>query len=205
MDYLNDKQKEELTRTLEKFLKLFSGELGTLDIDPVHIELKPGAVPFHSRAYPVPKAYENPTRKESRRFCDIGVFKEANESQWAAPTFIQPKKTGDIRVLTDFRELNKWIVRRPYPLPQKLSYSTGQALAEALYQYSSMGKVQSITASGTSARDRVAVFAACWIPMTDLEIFHRVPCLGHAADCIDLRVDDQIRREKTRDRSIVCC
>ena len=102
MDYLNDKQKQGLARTLEKFPKLFSGGLGTLDIEPVHIELKPGAVPFHAKAYPIPKAYEKATRTESKRFCNIGVFKEANESRWAAPTFIQPKKTGDIRVLTGF-------------------------------------------------------------------------------------------------------
>ena len=29
-----------------------------------------------------------------------------NDSPWAAPTFTQPKKTGDIRILTDFRKLN---------------------------------------------------------------------------------------------------
>ena len=75
MDYLNDKQKKGLARTLEKLPKLFSGGLGILDIEPVHIELKPGAVPFHAKAYPVPKAYEKATKTESRRSCDIGVFK----------------------------------------------------------------------------------------------------------------------------------
>jgi hypothetical protein len=33
---------------------------------------------------------------------------EANhESKWAAPTFIQSKPTGGIRILTDFRKLNE--------------------------------------------------------------------------------------------------
>ena len=38
--------------------------------------------------------------------------------EWAAPTFIQVKKTGDVRVLTDFCILNKFIRRKPYPLPK---------------------------------------------------------------------------------------
>ena len=102
MDYLIDQQKQNLNMTLKKFPKLFSGGLGILDIEQVHLELKLGATPFHSRVYPVPNAYEKVTRKESDRFCDIGVFEEPNDSECASPTFIQPKKTGGIRVLTDF-------------------------------------------------------------------------------------------------------
>ena len=48
----------------------------------------------------------------------IGVLKKCHESEWAAPTFIQPKKTGDVRVLMDFRQLNKFLKRRPFPLPK---------------------------------------------------------------------------------------
>ena len=65
-----------------------------------------------------------------------------SDTEWAAPTFIQPKKTGDVRILTDLRELNKWIVRKPYPLPkiqdmlQKLeqfSYATALDLSMGYY------------------------------------------------------------------------
>ena len=105
MDYLNDQQKQSLNETLKKFPKLVLGGLGTLDIVPVHLELKPGAIPFHSRAYPIPKAYEKVTRKESDRFCDIiRVFKEVNDQEWTSPTFIKPKKTGDVRVLKQLFE-----------------------------------------------------------------------------------------------------
>ena len=48
----------------------------------------------------------------------MGVLRKINNSEWGAPTFIQPKKNGTVRFLSDFRELNKRIKRKPYPLPK---------------------------------------------------------------------------------------
>ena len=71
MDELSMHQKEQLTKTLKKFPALFSGGLGTIDIDPIHLEIKEGARPNYSKPYPVPKAFEKVTKKECTRFCDI--------------------------------------------------------------------------------------------------------------------------------------
>ena len=41
---------------------------------------------------------------------NIGALKELpwyDNNPWASPTFGIPKKTDDIRIITDFRELNK--------------------------------------------------------------------------------------------------
>ncbi len=40
-----------------------------------------------------------------------------NRSEWAAPTFIIPKKDGTVRFISDFRELNLRLKRKPFPLP----------------------------------------------------------------------------------------
>ena len=90
MDELSAHQKDQLTKTLKKFPALFSGGLGTIDIEPIHLEIKEGSRLKHSKAYPVPKAYEKVTKKKCTRFCDIRVLEEANHSQWAAPSFVQP-------------------------------------------------------------------------------------------------------------------
>jgi len=47
----------------------------------------------------------------------MGVLKKANRSEWAAPTFIIPKKDGSVRFISDFRELNKRTLRKPCPIP----------------------------------------------------------------------------------------
>lgn len=66
----------------------------------------------------IPQAFLATTRKEIDRLESIGVLKRNYESAWAAPTFIQPKKTGDVRIRTDFRKLNEALRWKPFPLPK---------------------------------------------------------------------------------------
>ena len=66
------------------------------------IKLKDNAKPYHGKAFPVPKAYEQALRTEVERLCKIGVLKKINRSEWAAPTFIIPKKDQTVRFISDF-------------------------------------------------------------------------------------------------------
>ena len=66
----------------------------------------------------MPKAYERTLKMEVERLCKAGVLKKVNHSEWAAPTFIIPKKDRSVRFISDFRELNKRIKRKPYPIPK---------------------------------------------------------------------------------------
>ena len=96
---------------------MFDEQLGKWTGKPYDIELKPGVTSYHSRPFSLPKCYEKTLRKEVERLCKIGVLKRVNCSEWGAPTFIIPKKEKTIRFISDFREFNKRIKRKPYPIP----------------------------------------------------------------------------------------
>ena len=79
--------------------------------------MKEGAKRYHGRAYPVPMFHKKTLIKELNRLCDLGVLKWQPASEWASPSFIVPKKDQTLCFLSDFREVNKRIVRKPYPIP----------------------------------------------------------------------------------------
>jgi hypothetical protein len=118
LKHLTMDEKQILGETLKKFPSLFGGGLGMLNIKPVRLELIDGAKPYHARPFPMPQSLEATTKTEMKRLTDIDVFKRSSDSEWEAPTFIQAKKTGDVRILTDFRRLNAQIRRKPFPLPK---------------------------------------------------------------------------------------
>ena len=49
---------------------------------------------------------------------DGNLRRKHGESEWSSPTFVVPKKDKRIRVVSDFREVNKLIRRKPYPMPK---------------------------------------------------------------------------------------
>ena len=57
-------------------------------------------------------------KKEIQCLCNLGVLKWQEDSEWALPTFIIPKKDNTVRIISDFREVNKRIMRKPFPLPK---------------------------------------------------------------------------------------
>ena len=97
---------------------LFDGTLGDWDTKPVSFEIKEGIKPYHGRAFPIPKVHKETILKEVRRLVELGVLEWQPASEWASPSFIQPKKNGTVRFLTDFREVNRRLVRKPFPIPK---------------------------------------------------------------------------------------
>jgi hypothetical protein len=114
--HLNPLHQEKLLSLLLKYESLFDGTLGDWNWPPGSIELKEGAKPHHARPYPIAQIHKATLMKEINRLVLIGVMKKQASSQWASPTFIIPEKDTTVQTISDFRELNKWIVRRPYPI-----------------------------------------------------------------------------------------
>ena len=73
--------------------------------------------PSFKSHYPCALKIEPILKDELDRLEEIKIIGKIASSKWAAPTFTEPKKDGRIRILTDFRELNKNIQRSKHPLP----------------------------------------------------------------------------------------
>jgi hypothetical protein len=92
--------------------------LGTWNAKPYNIELKPNAKPYHSRPFLVPKTHEATLKIELECLTKAGVLKKVNQSEWAALTFLIPKKDAMVQFIPDFHELNKRIKQKPFLIPK---------------------------------------------------------------------------------------
>ena len=116
--HLSLQDQNKLLELLTEFEELFDGTLGDWNTEPVSFELKEGTKPYHGRPFPVPKSRKETTMKELNRLCELGVLEFQPASEWASPSFIIPKKDNTVRFISDFREVNKRLVRKPFPIPK---------------------------------------------------------------------------------------
>ena len=111
-------QKDSFLKFLLSKEAAFRGKRGDWNGEPVDFELKPGAKPFAMRPYMIPHALYKTTKKEVERLeKEVGLLSRNEDLHYLSSCFIIPKKDQTVRFITDFRKLNKMIVRKPYPLP----------------------------------------------------------------------------------------
>ena len=96
------------------FTRSFRGE--PWDIDKFHIDLMPGASPYKARCFRFCHAHMEALKVLISKWLDEKVCTRAN-SAWASPAFFVPKPGGGLRLVVDYRELNKVTVKDRYPLP----------------------------------------------------------------------------------------
>ena len=101
---------------------MFDETLGKYTCFDYTMELKEDAKRYNAKPFPTPNTHELTLKKEVKTLIKIGVLKKIHNSQWAAPTFIISKNNGTVKFISDFRELNKSITTKPFPIP-KLSRS----------------------------------------------------------------------------------
>jgi hypothetical protein len=116
--HLSANQQKKLLQLLNICESLFDGTLGDWKTKPVSFQLKEGASPYHGQAFPVPKIHKNTLIKEVERMVKLGVLERQPASEWARPLFIIPKKNKTLCFLSNFGEVNKRLIRKPFPIPK---------------------------------------------------------------------------------------
>jgi hypothetical protein len=116
--YLTVLERNDLYCKLLANENLFSGKLGCYPNEVFSLKLKPDAKLFNLKPYAVPRIHLSTFQKELDCLVEIGVLVPTGASLWAAGAFIIPKKDGTARFISDFRQLNEFIERLYYPLPQ---------------------------------------------------------------------------------------
>ncbi len=116
--HLKVDQQKKLLQLLMKYESLFDGTLGDWKAKMVSFQLKEGASLYHGQAFPVPKIHKDTLIKEVDRLVEVGVLERQPASEWASPSIIMPKKNRTVRFLSNFGEVNKRLVRKPFPIPK---------------------------------------------------------------------------------------
>ena len=81
-------------------------------------DLKPGSKPLAMNPYQIPHSlYRTTTRKVDRLEKDVRLLTKKTDLRYLSACFIIPKIDNPLRFTTDFRRLNKMILRTPFPLP----------------------------------------------------------------------------------------
>ena len=117
--HLSPDQQLDLVAILKKHEKLFDGTFGHYPHSKMHIAMMPDAKPVYRRHYPVAETRKATFKKELDHLEKIDVLSKCQEPTcWCMPTFAIAEKDDRIHIVSDLRELNKYVKPVQYPLPQ---------------------------------------------------------------------------------------
>ena len=102
---------------VSKHPEVFDGSLGTLP-GAHHLNTDPSVQPTVMPNRRVPVAVRPKLKKELTRLINLGVITPVDEpTPWVSQMVVTEKKSGELRICMDPRELNKALLREHYTLP----------------------------------------------------------------------------------------
>jgi ribonuclease HI len=120
---LTREQKVEYTELLKEFVDVFAWtyeDLKTYDTSVIEhkIPLKEEAKPFRQKLRQINPTLLPVMEKEMKKLLDAQIIVPLRYSEWVANLVPVRKKSGEIRLCVDFRNLNRSSKKDNYPLPK---------------------------------------------------------------------------------------
>ena len=115
MHNIPDSKDSDFRAILEKHKELFCNIPGKSTVAEYYIPTTGNPVKIPPRR--IPANYRAEVEQQIHSMLQQGVI-EISFSPWMAPAVIVCKKSGEIRLCEDYRELNKKAVKDAYPLPR---------------------------------------------------------------------------------------
>ena len=117
LDHITKPQMQQIKDLISQYRNIFSEhdiDLGCTDLLEQEIILDT-TVPIRDKYYNIPLQLRPHAEKEIKRLLDLNIIEEST-SNYHSPSFLM-RKGNDYRLLTDFRKLNKHVVRSWQPIP----------------------------------------------------------------------------------------
>ncbi|UYV64019.1 hypothetical protein LAZ67_2006344 [Cordylochernes scorpioides] len=114
------KERQEILDVVNEYRDCFAlgmGELGYTDVTKMDIKEVDGSKPVCLRPYKTTASEREAIREIVREWKDNGIVTETR-SPYASPVLLVRKKTGDHRLVVDYRRLNIQTVKDKFPLPR---------------------------------------------------------------------------------------
>jgi ribonuclease HI len=120
---LSKEQRAEYAELLKRFVDVFAWtyeDLRTYDIGVIEhkIPLKEETKPFRQKLRPINPMLLPIMEKEVKKLLDAQIIVPLRYSEWVANLVPVRKKSGEIRLCVDFRNLNRSSKKDNYPLPK---------------------------------------------------------------------------------------
>uniref|UniRef100_A0AAV1TBR0 Reverse transcriptase domain-containing protein n=1 Tax=Peronospora matthiolae TaxID=2874970 RepID=A0AAV1TBR0_9STRA len=117
-DTLPNSLVDEYHHLLRANKSLYDGHLGRMRFEDYILPISPDYKPVHAKPYPVLRSLEGKARELIQHLISIDVLEKIYDSEMASPAFFLKKPNGSLRLLIDFRGLNRFLQRSPYYVPR---------------------------------------------------------------------------------------
>ena len=81
------------------------------------IPMRTDARPIRQRPRPMNPNYAQQVKAEITKMLDAGIIYPIERTTWVSPIVVVPKKSGQIRICVDYRQVNEATIKDNYPVP----------------------------------------------------------------------------------------